>query len=113
MGSVLQEPAKAGRPSVVIVGGGIAGLSLSAVLGESATVTLLEREAHLGFHASGRSAALFSETYGNELVRALSVASRPAFVEGGFFEHKRGALHIVARLATHLPARRSCTSLAG
>lgn len=94
MDSVLQRPAQGGKPRVVVVGGGIAGLSLSAALGESATVTLLEREGHLGYHASGRSAALFSETYGNELVRALSVASRPAFVEGGFFDHKRGALHV-------------------
>lgn len=90
------DSARKGGLKVVVVGGGIAGLSIAAALGETASVTLLEREGHLGYHASGRSAALFSETYGNELVRALSVASRPAFLEGGFFEHKRGALHFGA-----------------
>lgn len=88
--------ARSGDLKVIVVGGGIAGLSIAAALGKTASVTLVEREGHLGYHASGRSAALFSETYGNELVRALSVASRPAFVEGGFFEHKRGALHFGA-----------------
>lgn len=82
------------RPRVLIIGGGIAGLSLGAALGEGAEVTVIEREGQLGYHASGRSAALFSETYGNDVVRALSVASRQAFLEGGFFEHRRGALHV-------------------
>lgn len=98
MAGVFEQSGSArnGGLKVIVVGGGIAGLSIAAALGETASVTLLEREGHLGYHTSGRSAALFSETYGNELVRALSVASRPAFVEGGFFEHKRGALHFGA-----------------
>jgi D-arginine dehydrogenase len=79
---------------IVIIGGGIAGLSLAAAVQPWAEVTLLEREPHLGYHASGRSAALFSETYGNALVRALSLASRPQIVDGGFAAHRRGALHV-------------------
>ncbi len=43
-------------------------------------MTLLEREEHFGHHASGRSAAVFSEYFGNASVRALTAASR------GFFE---------------------------
>lgn len=78
---------------VIIIGGGIAGLSLAAAVQQWASVVVIEREPQLGYHASGRSAALFSETYGNELVRALSVASRAAIIDGGFVEHKRGALH--------------------
>lgn len=82
------------RPQkVIVIGGGIAGLSLAAAVQQWASVVLIEREPQLGYHASGRSAALFSETYGNALVRALSVASRKAIVDGGFIEHKRGALH--------------------
>ncbi len=80
-------------PKVIVIGGGIAGLSVAAAVQEWASVTLIEREDHLGYHASGRSAALFAETYGNTTVRALSVASRPAIVDGGFAEHVRGALH--------------------
>ncbi|GAA4119036.1 NAD(P)/FAD-dependent oxidoreductase [Aminobacter aganoensis] len=78
---------------VIIIGGGIAGLSLAASVQQWAEVTVIERESQLGYHASGRSAALFSETYGNALVRALSVASRQAILDGGFVEHTRGALH--------------------
>lgn len=79
---------------IVVIGGGIAGLSLGAALGDWAEVTVLEREPHLGYHASGRSAALFTETYGNRLVRALTLASRRQIVDGGFVAHRRGALHV-------------------
>lgn len=79
--------------NVIVIGGGIAGLSLAACVQRWAEVTVIERETQLGYHASGRSAALFSETYGNALVRALSVASRQAIIDGGFVEHDRGAVH--------------------
>lgn len=63
--------------TVLIVGGGIAGLSCAAALAPFCPVTLLEAEAHLGHHASGRSAAMFLENYGNAVVRALNRASAP------------------------------------
>lgn len=78
---------------IIIVGGGVAGLTAAQALQEWASVTVIERENQLGYHASGRSAALFSESYGNALVRALSLASRDALATGGYFEHRRGALH--------------------
>jgi D-arginine dehydrogenase len=65
----------------IVIGAGIAGASVAAMLAEEATVVLLEREDHPGLHSTGRSAALFSEIYGNEAVRALSRASRPFFVD--------------------------------
>ncbi|BCG87265.1 FAD-dependent catabolic D-arginine dehydrogenase DauA [Mesorhizobium sp. 113-3-9] len=79
---------------IVVIGGGIAGLSLAAAVRDWAEVIVIEREPHLGYHASGRSAALFTETYGNRLVRGLTLASREAIVEGGFVAHRRGALHV-------------------
>ncbi|TGQ80504.1 FAD-binding oxidoreductase [Mesorhizobium sp. M8A.F.Ca.ET.207.01.1.1] len=79
---------------IIVIGGGIAGLSLAAEMADWAEVTVIEREPHLGYHASGRSAALFSETYGNRLVRALTLASRQAIADGGFAAHRRGALHV-------------------
>ncbi|WP_292137356.1 FAD-binding oxidoreductase, partial [Mesorhizobium sp.] len=79
---------------IIVIGGGIAGLSLAAEMADGAEVTVIEREPHLGYHASGRSAALFSETYGNRLVRALTLASRQAIADGGFAAHRRGALHV-------------------
>ncbi|MCA2220698.1 NAD(P)/FAD-dependent oxidoreductase [Nonomuraea aurantiaca] len=61
----------------LIVGGGVAGASAGYFLAESGTVTLLEMEHAPGYHATGRSAALFSEYFGNPAVRALTTASRP------------------------------------
>ncbi|HEV3067021.1 MAG TPA: FAD-binding oxidoreductase [Streptosporangiaceae bacterium] len=67
------------RPDFLVVGGGIAGASAGYFLAASGTVTLLEAEAVPGYHATGRSAALFSEYYGNGVVRALTAASRPFY----------------------------------
>lgn len=65
----------------LIVGAGIAGASVAYELGGAHAVTLLEAEDQPGYHATGRSAAFFSESYGNATIRALTAASR------GFFEH--------------------------
>lgn len=59
----------------LIIGGGIAGTSIGARLAHLGTVTLLEREDALAFHASGRSAALFETRYGKPSTMALSQAS--------------------------------------
>ena len=64
---------------VIVIGAGIAGAGVAAHLAEHARVILLERESQPGYHSTGRSAALFSEIYGNEHVRALSRASRDFF----------------------------------
>jgi D-arginine dehydrogenase len=74
---------------VLIIGGGIAGASAAFEIAAFASVTLLEREAHYGYHSTGRSAASFTENYGNAVVRRLVIASR-AFLESppaGFSEH--------------------------
>jgi D-arginine dehydrogenase len=66
-------------------------------------VTLLERESQPGYHSTGRSAALFMESYGTAQVRALTMASRAFFAHppAGFSEHPlispRGAMMV----ATH------------
>ncbi len=62
---------------VIIIGGGIAGLAAAAALAPSTCVLVLERETALGYHASGRSAAMFIENYGNDVVCTLNQASRP------------------------------------
>ncbi|MWB79813.1 FAD-dependent oxidoreductase [Pseudooceanicola sp. 216_PA32_1] len=59
----------------LIVGGGIAGVSAAARLAGTGRVLLLEAEDALAYHASGRSAAMFLEKYGNATVRALNEAS--------------------------------------
>ncbi len=64
---------------IVVIGGGMAGASVAAHLAEFAEVRLLEMESQPGYHSTGRSAALFSETYGNQAIRALTSASRQFF----------------------------------
>ena len=76
---------------VIIVGGGVAGLTLGAALAPHAGVCLIEAEAQLGHHASGRSAALFEENYGSAPVRALTRAGR-AFYEAGGYLSPRGVM---------------------
>lgn len=61
---------------ILVIGGGIAGASIAAHLSENSDVHVLEMEDQPGYHSTGRSAALFSETYGNATIRALSRESR-------------------------------------
>src|SRR5258705_13571762 len=69
---------------VAVVGGGIAGVSVAAELAEGTglRVALLEQEQQLAYHASGRSAATFLESYGSPEIRTLTRASRAAFDTG-------------------------------
>jgi len=64
---------------ILIIGGGIAGLSAAAALSDHAQVSVLEAEDQVGFHASGRSATMLHYALGDRLVRALTLASRSFF----------------------------------
>src|SRR5215217_7703320 len=64
----------------LIIGAGIAAASIGYALSSRGSVVLLERESQPGYHSTGRSAALFIESYGTPQVRALTRASR-AFLE--------------------------------
>jgi D-arginine dehydrogenase len=74
---------------ILVIGGGIAGASAGYELAAHAKVILLEREAHCGYHATGRSAASFTENYGTATVRRLAMAGRSFFETPpeGFAEH--------------------------
>jgi len=104
MTSNTTEPVAA---DYLVIGGGIAGASVAYWLAPHARVILLEREPQPGYHATGRSAALFMESYGTAQVRALTMASR-TFLEHppeGFSEHPlltpRGAMMVADE--AHLP----------
>ncbi|MBD3677394.1 MAG: FAD-binding oxidoreductase [Rhodobacteraceae bacterium] len=60
----------------LVIGGGIAGISAGARLSHLGRVVLLEVETGLGYHASGRSAALFEVHYGSVAGLALNEVSR-------------------------------------
>ena len=61
---------------ILVIGGGVAGASAAAKLAPDAQVTLCEGEPALGYHASGRSAAMFVENYGSATTIVLNRASR-------------------------------------
>lgn len=61
---------------VIVIGGGIAGVSIASELSSDRSVCLVEMESSLAFHTTGRSAATFLETYGGPNIRALTTGSR-------------------------------------
>lgn len=80
----------------LIIGGGIAGISAAARLAPHGSVTVLEGEAALAHHASGRSAALYEPRYGLPPVVELSLASEAYFKAAENVLAPRGIM-IVAR----------------
>ena len=82
----------------VVVGGGIAGVSLAAELAPHGRTLVLEQESALGYHATGRSAAVVALFYGAPPVRALTQASLPtlleAEVDGHRLAHRKGMLMV-------------------
>jgi D-arginine dehydrogenase len=64
------------QADVIVIGAGIAGSSVAYELAARCRVLLLERESQPGYHTTGRSAALFTETYGNAVMRALTRAGK-------------------------------------
>jgi D-arginine dehydrogenase len=95
---------------VVIVGGGIAGASLGAEIAASRRTLIVEAEDQCGYHATGRSAAFYLESYGGPDVTRLTLASRDflsappeEFSDHGFLR-MRGDLHITRDELPELPA---------
>ncbi len=86
---------------IIIIGGGIAGTSTGFELAKKSSIAILEKEDHAGYHATGRSAALFAESYGSEntALYALIHASWGFFKKPpeGFSDytlhHHRGVLY--------------------
>jgi len=78
---------------VVVIGGGIAGLSVAARIAPHARVAVLESESATGYHASGRSVAFAHYGLGNEAVRTLTALSMAELAEHGCVHP---ALHIAS-----------------
>ncbi|WP_321396493.1 FAD-binding oxidoreductase [Emcibacter sp.] len=75
----------------IIIGGGIAGAGAGYELSRLGKVILLEAESQPGYHTTGRSAAVYSSTYGqgDPVLRALVLGSTD-FLKNppeGFSEH--------------------------
>ncbi len=108
------------RADVLVVGGGIAGLSVSWHLARAGVrVRLLEREPLLASHASGRNAAIFRHVEQTPCHTALALRSLHLLSELGLEEPilRTGALYVAARpavtefVATAQRAAVSCVSL--
>jgi len=82
-----------GNYDIAIVGAGMAGASLAAEMVGKARILLLEAEDRPGYHATGRSAAFWTESYGGPEVQPLTAASGPFLIENGFLA-PRAALTI-------------------
>lgn len=65
-----------GAADVIVVGGGVAGLSLAALLSRHRHVTVLEREPLFASHASGRNAAIHRPLEHDALSARLAARSR-------------------------------------
>lgn len=86
---------------VIVIGAGIAGASVAYRLSKQVSVLVLERESQPGYHSTGRSAAMFMETYGTPQIQALTRAGRVFFEQAqssGFTEqpvlHPRGCIYV-------------------
>ena len=105
---------------VVVIGAGIAGAAAACHLAGHASVMLVERERQPGAHATGRSAALHTETSGAPVVAALAAAGRPFLAQPpeGFTDHgllsPRGLLWIArARERDQLEDKAAAAEAAG
>jgi glycine/D-amino acid oxidase-like deaminating enzyme len=77
---------------ILIIGGGIAGISTGARLAPHARVTVLEAEEALAYHASGRSAALYEANYGMSSTIALARASGQFYLHDTDYLAPRGLM---------------------
>lgn len=100
---------------VAIIGAGMAGASLAAALAPCRSVVMIEAEDMAGYHATGRSAAFWQESYGGPQVQPLTRASEqvlaspdPQFSPRGFLG-ERSAL--VIGTADEAPQIEAFTSL--
>lgn len=81
------------QADVIVIGGGIGGLSAAARMAAHARVVVLERESAPGYHASGRSVAFAHYGLGNEPVRTLTALSMAELAQHG---STHPALHIAS-----------------
>lgn len=59
---------------IIVVGAGIAGASAAAEMAARAGVVMVDMEPQPGYHATGRSAAYFATSYGNQVVQEITAS---------------------------------------
>ena len=94
---------------IVVVGAGIAGVSAASELARTGlSVAILEMEHQPGYHATGRSAAILAQSYGNTMIRRLTRASESFFnaPPEGFADHPLLSPRPILRVARRDQAER-------
>ena len=87
----------------IVIGSGMAGISIATELSKECSVCILEKEKLTSYHSTGRSFAFYLESYGNEIIRKLTSASKDFFLENSQKESlnpilkKRGVAHIATK----------------
>src|SRR6478735_1585430 len=71
--TICKDGTMSAHYDVVIVGGGIAGLSLASALAGRCSVALIEAEQTLAYHTSARSARQLIPSYGPPVVQGVTV----------------------------------------
>ncbi len=87
---------------VIIIGSGIAGISIATELSKESSVCILEKENITSYHSTGRSFAFYIESYGNEIIRKLTSSSKDFFINNSNIDNQnsilrpRGVLHLAS-----------------
>ena len=80
---------------IIIIGAGIAGISLGSTLINQRNVLIIEKEKQLSYHSTGRSFAFFIESYGNKEIIKLTNISKEFFNNKfDLFLKKKGVMFI-------------------
>ena len=66
---------------VVVIGGGIAGISTAAEIAAHCDVTVVEQEFQSGYHSTGRSAAVLHLAFENDVVHRLTSISERFYLD--------------------------------
>lgn len=89
---------------IIVLGSGIAGISIASELSKYLKVCVLEKERLISYHSTGRSLAFYLESYGNDIIRKLTSASKDFFYNildtnsKNILIKKRGVIHIANKL---------------
>lgn len=69
------------KPRLVVIGSGIAGLSVASAACKEFAITVVEAEIQGGYHSSGRSATIFQKNFETDLISRMAIAAEVFFLE--------------------------------
>ena len=79
----------------IVIGSGIAGMSLASLISDQRSVCIIEKEKELSYHSTGRSFAFFIESYGNKTIQKLTQISKVFFKDhSNSFLKQKGVMYI-------------------